>query len=195
MRPKPCLEAREYTVIKYGYKLICSPTLSNIQWDYLIETAEKFAEEDTETHERTLFVMNCLYAMYLRISELVADDNSIPLMNSFQLDSDKSWWFHVIGKGNNDRKIVVSDAMLKASKRYRQFRGLPPLPAQDDIEPLIPKRLGKGPTRSTRHLREFIQGCFDKAYEQMLHNGLEEDAGELRSAPVHWLRQLAYQKT
>ena len=162
--------------------------LSNIQWDYLIETAEKLAEEDPDIHERTLFVMNCLYAMYLRISELVADGNSIPLMNSFQRDSDKSWWFHVTGKGNKDRKIVVSDAMLKALKRYRRFRGLPPLPSLDDIEPLVPKRLGKGPMRSTRHLREIIQGCFDKAYEQMLQDGLEEDAGELRSATVHWLR-------
>lgn len=162
--------------------------LTNIQWDYLIETSEQLAEEDPETHERTLFVMNCLYAMYLRISELVADDRFIPLMNCFRRDSDQHWWFHVTGKGNKDRKIVVSDAMLDALKRYRRFRGLSLLPAKDDIEPLIPKQLGKGPLRSTRYLREIIQGCFDHAYDRMVQDGLEEDAAEFRSATVHWLR-------
>lgn len=162
--------------------------LSILQWEYLIEISENLADDAPKTHERTLFVMNCLYAMYLRISELVADERFVPLMNCFQRDSDSNWWFHVTGKGNKSRKIVVSNAMLKALKRYRRFRGLSPLPATDDTEPLVSKQLGKGPMRSTRHLREIIQGCFDQAFERMVQDGLEEDAAELRSATVHWLR-------
>jgi len=42
--------------------------VSNLQWDYVIETAEKMADENPGSHERTLFIMNCLYAMYLQIS-------------------------------------------------------------------------------------------------------------------------------
>ena len=163
--------------------------LSSIQWDYVIESAHHMADEDPDNHERTLFIMNCLYGMYLRISELVADERSIPLMNSFQKDHDKNWWFHVTGKGNKDRKITVSDEMLEALKRYRKFRGLSPaLPSLGDTEPLIPKHLGKGPMRSTRHLREIVQSCFDQAYTRMVKDGLAEDATELRSATVHWLR-------
>ena len=45
--------------------------LSQIQWDVVIETAEEMADHDPDTHERTLFIMTALFAMYLRISELV----------------------------------------------------------------------------------------------------------------------------
>lgn len=41
--------------------------LSELQWNYIIETAELMANENPQQHERTLFIMNALYAMYLRI--------------------------------------------------------------------------------------------------------------------------------
>ena len=46
--------------------------LSELQWGYVIETAEMMAKERPEQYARTLFIMNALYGMYLRISELVA---------------------------------------------------------------------------------------------------------------------------
>jgi len=48
--------------------------ISNLQWEYVLETIEKLAIDNPKTYERSLFVMNCLYAMYLRISELVWDE-------------------------------------------------------------------------------------------------------------------------
>lgn len=164
--------------------------ISNLQWDYVVETAEVMADEEAPAlHERTLFIMNCLFAMYLRISELVADERSTPVMGDFRKDLDGHWWFHVTGKGNKSRKITVCDAMLDALKRYRKSRGLsPPLPIADDQTPLIPKTLGKGPVTSTRHIRRIVQDCFDRAYERMKAEGQEEDAAELKAATVHWLR-------
>jgi len=126
--------------------------------------------------------------MYLRISELVADERSTPLMKNFTRDHDSHWWFKITGKGNKARKITVSDAMLGAFKRYRSHRGLSPLPTPDDNSSLIPKQLGSGPMTSTRHLRSILQNCFDKAYESMKLDGLEEDAADLKTATVHWLR-------
>jgi len=58
--------------------------ISKLQWDYVLETAELMASENPEEHERTLFIMNCLFAMYLRISELVADERSTPVMSDFR---------------------------------------------------------------------------------------------------------------
>lgn len=78
--------------------------ISNIQWDYVLETAELLADQDPEEHERTLFIMNALFAMYLRISELVADERSTPLMCDFERDRDGNWWFKVTGKGNKKPK-------------------------------------------------------------------------------------------
>ena len=47
-------------------------TQNGLKWDYVLETAELMASEGPLEHERTLYIMNSLFAMYLRISELAA---------------------------------------------------------------------------------------------------------------------------
>ena len=77
--------------------------------------------------------------MYLRVSELTANARWIPTMNHFYRDHDGNWWFTTVGKGNKQRQIAVSTAMLKALKRWRQYLGLPSLPSPADSSPLLPK--------------------------------------------------------
>jgi len=162
--------------------------LSELQWQFVIETAEKLANENPEEHERTLFIMTALFAMYLRISELVASERWLPKMNDFKRDQDGNWWFTVVGKGNKERQIAVSQAMLEALKRWRQHLGLTPLPLANEQIPLIPKNRGKGPVVSTNQIRNIVQLCFDRAAIRMEQEGLGEEAAELRVATVHWLR-------
>lgn len=162
--------------------------ISNLQWDYVLETAALMAEENPHEHERTLFIMNSLYAMYLRISELVADERSTPVMGDFRKDRDGNWWFHVTGKGNKSRTITVCDDMLQALRRYRLFLGLSPLPLTNEQTPLVPKHKGHGPVTTTRHIRLIVQTCFDHAYQRMHNDGLQDDAEDLKAATVHWLR-------
>jgi len=162
--------------------------ISNLQWDYVIETVELMAADEPEIHERSLFILNCLLGMYLRISELVADERSSPSMGDFQRDSDGNWWLHVIGKGNKSRKITVSDEMIAALKRYRSFLNLPAMPTLGEHTPLVAKQKGKGPVTSTRQIRSIVQLCFDNSYQRMKNDGLAEDAEDLKLATVHWLR-------
>ena len=126
--------------------------------------------------------------MYLRISEIVADERSIPTMSDFKKDHDGNWWFHVIGKGNKSRTVTVSNDMIKALKFYRKSLDLTALPSSDDNIPLITKQRGKGAITSTRYIREIVQNCFDAAYQRMKKDGLEDDAIDLRATTVHWLR-------
>lgn len=162
--------------------------LSELQWQYVIETAEKMALQDPEKHERTLFMMTALYAMYLRISELGANDRWIPKMSDFFRDHDGLWWFTTVGKGNKERQISVSNAMLEALKRYRQFLNLTPLPSPADASALFPKTKGKGPIRCTTYIRKIVQHCFDETIKRMQQDGLIEDSESLMQATVHWLR-------
>lgn len=162
--------------------------ISTLQWDYVLETAELMAFENPEEHERTVFIMNCLFAMYLGISELVADERSTPVMSDFRKDQDNNWWFDVTGKGNKNRSITVCDDMLKALKRYRKHLGLPQLPPIGEQIPLISKAIGKGSITSTRHIRRIVQHCFDETYNRMKEDGLKDDTIELKAATVHWLR-------
>ncbi len=162
--------------------------ISNYQWDEVIRVAENMAKEDPKQHERTVFILNCLLGMYLRISELVADERSTPIMGDFRMDSDRHWWFHVVGKGNKSRVITVSNDMLAALQRYRSYLDLPTLPHPGEPTSLISKVHGAGPVTSTRQIRNLVQACFDGAYENLAAKGQAEEATELKAATVHWLR-------
>ena len=162
--------------------------LSPLQWDYVIEAAEQMAVAEPLVHERTLFIMNALFAMYLRISELVDTPRWQPQMGHFQLDQEGNWWFITVGKGNKEREVSVSDAMLEALKRYRRSRGLAPLPSPGEPSPLIHKTRGKGGIGSTRQIRGIVQKCFDTAAAKMRSEGFVEDSERLADATVHWLR-------
>lgn len=162
--------------------------LSELQWAYVIETAEALAAKNPEKHERTLFIMNALYGMYLRISELCASLRWTPTMGDFHKDGDGHWWFKTVGKGNKERDITVSDSMLAALKRYRIFLGLPSLPAPAEQTPLISKTKNMTPIKSTRHIRTIVQQCFDEAVLNMERDSLGDEADALKAATVHWLR-------
>ena len=162
--------------------------LSPLQWDYVMEAAETLARKEPLVHERTLFIMNALYAMYLRISELVETSRWQPQMGHFQSDQEANWWFVTVGKGNKEREISVSNAMLEALKRYRLSRDLSPLPGPGESTPLIHKTRGKGGITSTRQIRGIVQKCFDLATVRIRTEGFSDEADRLANATVHWLR-------
>ncbi|MBC3776394.1 site-specific integrase [Pseudomonas sp. SWRI99] len=162
--------------------------LSHLQWDYVIETAEEMAEEDPD-HERTLFVLTTLFAMYLRVSDLVGRDNWEPTMGDFRRDTMGNWWFHVVGKGNKSAKISVRDDYVHTYlSRYRRHLGLSALPSPHETYPLLTTLSGRGGL-SGRHLRLLLQQVFDRALLKMTAEGRSDDEiDNLRSASLHWLR-------
>jgi site-specific recombinase XerD len=162
--------------------------LTELQWEYLINTATQMADEKPEQHERTLFIISIFYAMYLRISELSATQRWVPLMYHFYRDNEENWWFITVGKGNKERHIAVSKAMLQTLKRWRAHLNLTPLPSPSDKTPLLPKKNGKEPISSVNYIRRIVQGCFDKTMERLTQDGFTEDAESFSAATVHWLR-------
>lgn len=162
--------------------------LSELQWSYVIETLEQLAHENPGHYNRPLFILSALYGMYLRISELAATPRWTPQMGDFYMDNDGNWWFKTVGKGNKERDISVSDAMLNCLKRYRVRLGLSPLPSSGETTPLLSKEKGKGAIASTRQIRTIVQSCFNRAMERLRKDGFHEDADLLMSATVHWLR-------
>ncbi|MCQ4347168.1 site-specific integrase [Pseudomonas stutzeri] len=164
-------------------------SLTQLQWSYVLETAERMADEEPEVHERTLFILATLFAMYLRVSDLVGRDNWEPTMGDFRRDSTGNWWFHVVGKGNKAAKISVRDDYIQTYlSRYRRHLGLPSLPSPHETHPLIATLKGRAGL-SDRHLRLLLQAVFDRALERMVSEGWSNDeVDHLRSASLHWLR-------
>lgn len=162
--------------------------LSLVQWDAVLLAAESLAQADPEKHERTRFILSMLYGMYLRISELAASERWIPTMNDFSKDSHGAWWFTTVGKGNKERQIAVSEAMLDSLMRWRTFLGMSPLPSPADNSPILPKLRGHGPLSDTAPIRRLVQVCFDWASDYLRRNNQAEEADHLSAATVHWLR-------
>ncbi len=162
--------------------------LSLHQWQAVLAAADTLAAQDPTMHERTRFILNILFGMYLRISELSASERWIPTMRDFAKDSNGYWWFTTVGKGNKERQVAVSDAMLACLVRWRKSLGLTPLPNAADNTPLIPKIRGNGPMSDPAPIRRLIQKCFDLAATTLRATNQMEDADHLAAATVHWLR-------
>lgn len=162
--------------------------LSQKQLETCLDVVRNLADSNPEKHERTLFILSMLYLMYLRISELVANNRWIPQMRHFYQDAQGNWWFKTVGKGNKSREIAVADDMLAALQRYRKNMLLSSLPSINDKTPLLPKEKGKGPMTSSRHIRKLVQDCFDQAICKLRETGFTVQADSFESATVHWLR-------
>lgn len=167
--------------------------ITDIQWQYLIETAIKLADQQPEPYERTLFIISFMLSNYLRVSDFVPivdayrHEEVIPRMNDIKR-VDGKWEFWVLGKGNVESRLPISDAMLDALKRWRKHLGLSALPTPDDDSYLIPARRGNAPIRSTNQIRNIVNELFEKASDAMKKDGLDEDAAELDACTAHWMR-------
>jgi site-specific recombinase XerD len=163
--------------------------LSKLQWMYVITTAEEMTKEDQQ-HERTLFLMSAFYLLGLRISELAYSSDRMATMGNFAPDKRGLWWYTTIGKGNKIRDVAVPDELLEALKRYRTHLGLPPLPHREESTPLFPKLKGKQGL-GTRQIRNIVQSVFDRAIDKLFAVGKNDEAEDLATATVHWLRHTA----
>ena len=163
--------------------------LSKVQWHYVINTCEEMCQADPQ-HQRTYFLMSAFYLLGLRISELAYAPGRMATMGNFAPDKNGLWWYTTLGKGNKIRDVAVPDELLSALKNYRQYLGLTPLPHRDEATPLFPKLKGKQGL-GTRQIRNVVQMVFDRAIEKLQLSGKLDEAEDLATATVHWLRHTA----
>lgn len=160
--------------------------LSEAQWQYVMETVHEMAAEDS-LYERSLFIVATLKTLFLRISELSERREWSPTMGHFWQDENQNWWLKIFGKGRKLRDVTVPTQFLDYLKRYRSFRGLPPLPYPGEQSPLVEKVRGQG-GMTARHLSRLVQDVFDAAYIKMKTRLGEDQARKLQEASTHWLR-------
>lgn len=173
-----------YLVVEASQKE--SRRLSALQWDSLLNAAESLASESDEGH-RSLFVIAALKSLKLRVSELSARPNWVPVMKHFHQDHEGNWWFKAYGKGKKLRDVSVSNDFLKYLKSYRNYLGLTALPAPDDASPLIPSLRG-GQGLKSRQIRNLFDAVVESAANELSAEGFQDDALRLRAATTHWLR-------
>jgi integrase len=163
--------------------------LSRLQWLHVIGAAEEMARADSQ-HQRTLFLMTAFYLLGLRISELAYAPGRQATMGNFAPDKSGLWWYTTVGKGNKMRDIAVPDELLDALKKYRLSMQLSALPSREEPTPLLPKIKGKQGLGS-RQIRNIVQSVFNNAIHALLKIGKKDEAEDLATATVHWLRHTA----
>jgi integrase len=163
--------------------------LSRLQWSHVINAAERMARNDPQ-HQRTLFLMTAFYLLGVRISELAHAPGRMATMGNFAPDKSGLWWYTTVGKGNKLRDIAVPDELLDALKAYRATLNLPPLPSREEPTPLLAKMKGKQGLGS-RQIRNIVQSVFDQGINELLKLGKKDEAEDLATATVHWLRHTA----
>lgn len=161
--------------------------LSDLQWEYVLETARALAE-GSPAWERNLFIVASLKSLYLRVSELSYRPTWTPTMGDFAQDLDGNWWFNAFGKGNKKRKVSVPDDYLPYLQRYRLSRGLHGLPSVGETTPLLQPIRQHRAGLQVRAISHLTQAIFDRASESLEKDGFTDDARVLKATSTHWLR-------
>ncbi|MBY5920430.1 tyrosine-type recombinase/integrase [Ferrimonas balearica] len=172
---------------------------SELQWSYVMAAGTRLADEEPEKHERSLFLIALLYSCYLRVSEVSARPGFSPVMGQFRRDSKTGvWGFYVpMSKGGKSRTVAVSDALLKALKRYRRYLNLPELPAPKEVVPLFCRHRAAQRGRDTgelnanlgqRQIRDLVDDVIRIASLDAMSDGFVDDAREMEGMTVHSLR-------
>ncbi len=160
--------------------------LTEHQWQYLLDTAVAMADDDA-LYERHLFIIATMKTLFLRLSELSERKDWTPLMSHFWLDDSNNWWFKAYGKGKKIRDITVPQSYLPFLSRYREWRGLSPLPSRGEQTLLVEKIRGRGGLTG-RHIARLVQEIFDAAFTRMKAEQGLNAAQKLQEASTHYLR-------
>lgn len=174
--------------------------LPAVMWQHVMDYVAAMPQgnlAEQRDRARARWLTTLFYLTGLRISEVAAGT-----MGNFRREIDKSgkqrWWLDVVGKGEKERHLPVSEELLAELMRYRQAHDLAPLPARNDLTPLLmPFRRragsasGEGVNRKTVH--NAIKEVFKHAAEWTEAKGGEyvEHANHIRKASAHWLRHTA----
>ncbi len=174
-------------------------SFTELQWSYVMSSAEQLAAQQPDIHERSLFLVSLLYSCYLRISETAARPGFSPVMGQFRRDSKTAVWGFYIprSKGGKSRTVAVSNQLLNALQRYRGHLGLSRLPVPNEDLPLFVRHKAAGRGRDSgllnanlgiRQLRDEVGTIFRHAADTAHRDGLEQDALEIRQMTPHSIR-------
>lgn len=152
-------------------------------WQWLAEWLEQQVQRnrrDAARVDRDRWIMHLLYNTGLRREEV-----AFGVMGDF-VRRDDEWTLRVLGKGNKERFVTVSAALLDALIRHRRHRGLPAMPAPGEETPII-RAIGRDNEipLSPRAIGQIIERI---ARQSSLDCGDDQMREQLASMSTHWLR-------
>lgn len=159
---------------------------------HTIATLPLGTDRQREHAARARWLFSLLYLCGLRISE-VGHCRMGDVFCRHDSDGEARWWLEVTGKGNKERIVPVSDALLAELARYRSVRGLTPRPARGETLPLV-LPIGQQPRALTRAaLHGIVKSVFTATAQRIRATQPDQAARAalVEQASAHWLRHTA----
>jgi integrase len=159
--------------------------LDHKMWQFVldfIESLPKSTTREQQHYERVRWIFRLLYGASLRVSETAQ-------VKSSNLSQRRGkWWLHIVGKGNVEGNVPISNELIADLSRYRQFNGLSPLPTALETTPLVMSIAGRTENFLTpTAIYLVVKEVFRRAATS-LDSTDPDGATKLRSASTHWLR-------
>lgn len=159
--------------------------LDRSTWDFLVEFIETLPQETKRQQQHYRRVRWLFYLLYLTRARR-AEVASANMVDFYRDDADGLWYWHVLGKGEKEREIPVSDELLTEYVAYRRFFGMGDFPTQHEDTALVLSITGRsGMTPKAIYL--IVKEVCIRAAEALR---LTDDrrAAKLEEATTHWLR-------
>lgn len=99
----------------------------------------------------------------------------------------------MLGKGSKTRLVPATGEQMTELMRYRRSQGLPPLPLEGDVTPLVVPLIGPNKPMARSALHEVLKEIFRSSAARMRAQGTEFEAAavHLEAASAHWVRHTA----
>ncbi len=127
------------------------------QSEAMINNALAMAISNPSKHERTLFIIQMLAHMELKVTDLATNLKSpAPTMGCF-VEINGHWKFECVGS-KKSKLVDVPTSVLNALARYRKTLLLPALPSPGEDQYLLPslRSDGSGCIQSSKQIRKII---------------------------------------
>lgn len=112
-------------------------------------------------------------------------------MGKFARRDDGTWCWHLMGKGQKEDYLLITDELMDSLREYRTFHGMPPLPSPGKSTPLV-MRL-EGPVAGAKPMSDnmiyrIVKDMFTAASRDAESEVLSEISAGLRRVSTHWQR-------
>lgn len=168
-----------------GLKTVRS--LSVAQWDHVKSVLRAMLQDDPAT-PRLRFLVKLSYGTGLRLHELAKATIGDIRTRQLGTDFESSAFLHVVGKGQREREVPLSSAIVKELRAYLSARGLVFESLRDlpSNTPLLAQHDGTS-ALSERWIYDVLKRFFSQAADELIATNADA-AASLRSASTHWLR-------
>lgn len=169
--------------------------LTSDVWQSVIASIEEYPREtksDFKRYAQARWAVSLFYTTAIRTSEAIGAKMGDLYAVRDPHDQTHRYFFRVIGKGDKERSVPVSEAFLEELRRYRVAFDMPPMPRADESTPLLFSLQTSTRIKPlTRHaLYQQLKSIFSKAADR-LEPVDAAGAETLRVASTHWLRHTA----